>query len=130
MYGSTSRIPTGVATEIIINPEQLALLMNGGGGSGGSGSGSGGSTDKPPAYYINGATDAIKRLLSKNMNKQQINAFLENYRQMIAVETNTTYVPTVVSSSITGVNASNQGGKITITTKGDDHVTTSEIVLQ
>ena len=127
MYGSSSRLPTGVITEIIVNPQQLDFLDNGGGGGGGGG---GGSADKPPAYYINGATDAINRLLNKNMSRQQINAFLENYRQMIALETNTPYVPTVINSNITGVSSSIQGGKISITTKGDNHVTTSEIVIQ
>lgn len=114
MYGD-SRLPTGTITQIIVNPQQLPVA-NGGGTGSGSGSGSGSATDKSPAYYINGATDALNRLLSKNMNKLQINSFLENYRQMIAVQTNTKYTPTVLNSAVSGVKTNQKDGKLEVTT--------------
>jgi hypothetical protein len=118
MYGD-SRLPTGTVTQIVVNPQQLKALSDAANNSGsGSGSGSGTATGKPPAYFINGATDAIKKLISKKMTKIQINSVLETYRQMIAVETSTPYVPTVLDASITGVSTNSRDGKLEVTTRG------------
>lgn len=127
VYGD-SRIPTGTMTRIIVNPQE-APLANGGGTGSGSGSGSGSASDKPPAYYINGATDALTRLINKNMNKVQINSFLENYRQMIAIQTNTKYTPTVLDSSITGLKTNQKDGKMEVTTADGNNNDRSGIVL-
>ena len=120
MYGER-RLPTGVITEIIVNPQQLPIL-NGGGPP---------STDKQPAYFINGATDAINSIISKKMNKTQINAFLETYRRMIATQTKTPFVPTVLDSSITGLSTNQKDGKLAITTRSaEGPVGKSEITIQ
>ncbi len=109
MYGDSSRLRTGVRTEIIVNPQEPPSSVDGG-------SGTGSGSQQPPAFFINGATDALTRLINKNMNKTQINTMLENYRRMIALETNTPYVATVISSVSVGVNMNPQDGKLTITT--------------
>ena len=140
IYGQ-SRLPTGTVTQIVVNPQQALPIIYSGGeaesgigtgkstGTGGvfgvviggatdtgTGTGTGMGTAQPPAYFINGATEAFKKLLSKNITKLQINMFLENYRQMIALQTNTEYVPTVLDSSVTGVTSKQSNGKVELTT--------------
>lgn len=150
IYGQ-SRLPTGTVTQIVVNPQQALPVIYSGGeagsgigtgnstGTGGvfgvvigepteTGTGTGTGTAQPPAYFINGATEAFKKLLSKNITKLQINMFLENYRQMIALQTNTDYVPTVLDSSVTGVTSKQANGKIELTTVDGANVPTG-IVL-
>jgi hypothetical protein len=138
IYGQ-SRLPTGTVTQIVVNPQQALPIIYSGGeaetgvgtgnstGTGGvfgvvigeaieTGTGTGTNTAQPPAYFINGATEAFKKLLSKNITKLQINMFLENYRQMIALQTNTVYVPTVLDASVTGVTSKQANGKVELTT--------------
>jgi hypothetical protein len=50
------------------------------------------------------------------MTRNQINTLLENYRQMIAIQTSTTYVPTVLTDAVSGLTTRQTGGKFDLTT--------------
>jgi hypothetical protein len=77
---------------------------------------SGSSTGESPSYFIDNAKTAFQRLLTKNISKMAMNNLLENYRQEIAIQTETTYVPTILNPAIAGVTTIQNNDKIDLTT--------------
>jgi hypothetical protein len=107
-YGD-SRFPTGKATIIVGNAKALEALLAQIEGS---------STEKKPEYYVAGTSEVVMKLVEEGANKKQVNSILENYREMIAAQTETPFVPTTVISALSGVKTNQKDGKLSMTTVG------------